>query len=189
MYKNDYIENKKHSHIGHTVAMFKYNESYYYVDPHQNILQKINILEKYDKLINNIKMVTGNNWNFIDLIFIVKNERFPENRPQESSENFINDIPEGVDTSIVTRTSDINFGGKKLFKKMRNNRKKSIKKRKNKRVKTRKNKKSKKSKKNKNIYVGGNNDMNLDTFEQLMINIDKKNNIPTALSIFEINDI
>jgi hypothetical protein len=182
MYKKNYTENTKQSHTGHTVAMFKYNESYYYVDPHQNILQKINISD-FGQFINNIKMVTGNNWNFIDLIFIVKNERFPENRPQESSENFINDIPDGVDTSIVVRTPDIKFGGKKLFKKMRNNKKKSIKKRKNKRVKTRKNKR------NKNIYVGGNDIMNLDTFERLMINIDKKNNIPTTLSIFEINDI
>lgn len=181
MYKNDYIENNKHSHIGHTVAMFKNNGSYYYVDPQQGLLKEINISD-FGELINQIKMVTGHNWKFIDLIFIVKNERFPENRPQESSENFINDIPEGVDTIIVTRTPDINFGGKKLFKKTKNKRKKSIKKRKNKREKTRKNKRNIKK------YIGG-NDMNLDTFEKLMIETDKKNNIPTTLRIFEINDI
>jgi len=36
-------------------------------------------------------------------------------------------------------------------------------------------------------YMGGAN--NLDTFEQLMLDIDKKNNIPTVLSTLEIKDL
>jgi heptaprenylglyceryl phosphate synthase len=61
-----------------------------------------------------------------------------------------------------------------------------MKKRKNKKSKSIKKQKNKKSKKN---HIGGNDETKLDKFEQLMINIDKEHNIPTALGISVIKDI
>jgi hypothetical protein len=210
MYTKKYqenTENTKYSHIGHTVAMFKSNNLYYYVDPQASIFQELtddvtaikslpgNNENYFMDIISTIKSLPGNNENnFIDIIYSVRNE-FPQNRPNQSTDVFIiKTKSQGL--SIVERTPDINFGGKKLFKKKKNkslikikNKSKSMKKRKNnksKSIKKRKNNKSKKSKKN---HIGGNDETKLDKFEQLMIDIDKEHNIPTALGISVIKDI
>jgi hypothetical protein len=191
MYTEKYqanTQNTKYSHIGHTVAMFKYNNLYNYVDPQASVVQELG--GDLTEIISTIRSLPGNNEkNFIDLIFTVRYE-FPENRPNESTDVFIiKSKSQGV--SIVERTTDINFGGRKLLKKKKN---KSLIKTKNKSMKKRKNKKSKsikkqKNKKSKKNHIGGNDETKLDKFEQLMIDIDKEHNIPTALGISEIKDI
>jgi len=190
MYTEEYqanTQNKKYSHIGHTVAMFKHDKSYYYVDPQASIIQELT--GDITQTISTIRGLPGNNdKKFIDLIFTVR-EEFPENRPKLDSSVFvIKSNSRGL--NILERTPDINFGGRKLLKKKNKSliktKNKSMKKQKNKKSKSIKKRKNNKSKKN---HIGGNDETKLDNFQQLMIDIDKEHNIPTVLSISVIKDI
>lgn len=186
MYDNDtYFKDTviKKSHVGHTVAFYKYDNKYYYVDPQGEIIQQfdINLIDTVE-LENDIKHLYVNpsqpnnipipKWKFIDLIYTVKiDKKFDNKRPAIKLESQASNLG----CEILERTEDIRYGGRKL-------RKNKARKNKTRKNKTRKNKT--KSRTKSKIHHGGNitDCKNLDDFEYLMISIDQKNNIPTVLN-------
>jgi hypothetical protein len=198
LYNQNILSNGKRSHIGHTVAIFKYDKNIYYIDPQQGVFKQIDIyLLNFDYQIKTLYGLTNANynvnWEYIDLIFTVSQEPFGSSLPiiQFLQENLNN---------ILIRTPDINYGGRNLFKKIKSKKhnlltrkriltRKTLLTRKRVNKKNKKHNKSKRNIKNSKKYHQMGGDNNLDTFEQLMVDIDKKNNIPTVLSTLEIKDL
>jgi hypothetical protein len=193
MYNDDILPTGKKSHIGHTVAIFKYGQNIYYTDPQKSLVKEIDMnFFKDDNQIKSLYGFTnGNynlNWKYIDIIFTVSQEPFQPSRISLPITQFI----EKNLNVILVRTPDINYGGRNLFKKVKSRKYNLLTRKRVNKIKNIKNSKSKKNKKTmknrkKHDYKGGDN--NLDAFEQLMIDIDKKNNIPTVLSKLEIKDL
>jgi hypothetical protein len=193
MYNDDILPTGKKSHIGHTVAIFKYGQNIYYTDPQTSLVKEIDMnFFKDDNQIKSLYGFTnGNynvNWKYIDIIFTVSQEPFQPSRISLPITQFI----EKNLNVILVRTPDINYGGRNLFKKVKSKKYNLLTRKRINKIKNKKNSKSKKTKKTmknrkKYDYMGGAN--NLDTFEQLMLDIDKKNNIPTVLSTLEIKDL
>ena len=189
MYDTNKIGNGKDSHIGHTVAIFKYNNKISYVDP-QAEKGPLDINQGADPSIiaNDIKQLYGSpNWQYIDIIMTVNYDPFPEGIPQTTAKQLVEEVNNsGGNIEILTRTPDINYGGVNIKNKKSNkkiSKKRTLKKnRKNIKNKKRNNKKTSKK------YYGG-NFQELDEFEELMIQIDKKYNTPTTLDTILIKDI
>jgi len=208
MYDNDtYFKDTstKKSHVGHTVAFYKYDNKYYYVDPQGEIIREFSISAiNIPELENDIKQLYINpnqpnnipKWKFIDLIYTVKiDNKFDNKRPAIKLASQASNLG----CEMLERTEDIRYGGKKLTKKTRKIKSKAKSRTKSKaksRTKSRTRTKAKYSSKAKSrtkakIHHGGNitDGKNLDEFEYLMLLIDQKNNIPTVLDTVTIKDI
>ena len=190
MYKDFYQKNtNKFSQIGHTVSFFKDTSgNIFFVDPQQSI----NILlGDYGININNLSSNTflrdffvqnNYNFNYIDIIFTLKeNPHDFGNRLIFSKQDLLQntlDLFGGTrpgQQEFINRDVTINYGG---YKKKTRKIKKAKKCKKNQKTKSKKNKNVKKSIKN---YKGGSNE--LDNFEKMMIEIDQKNGIESAIVI------
>ena len=186
--------NGKDNHRGHTVAFYKQNEKYMYVDPQLDAItrdldQYINQPD-YDNLIASVINQNYNNqWNFMDIIYTIRTEPFIGREYKR-----IDTI--SVDTNIIERTPDIIYGGNGLHKYskktfLKKSQKKTKYNSKNKRIKNKQtkmnklknkrriNKKTLKRNKHKKYYGGV---VPID-FNLLMSEIDKDNNIQTVAKL------
>jgi hypothetical protein len=190
MYNEDILSTGKKSQIGHTVAIFKYGGEIYYTDPQASLVKEIGMdFLKDDKEIKSLYGLTNGkynvNWKYIDIIFTVSQEPFKPSRISLPITQFIQQFY----NLILVRTPDINYGGRNLFKKVKNRKYSLLTRKRLNKIKNKKNSKSKKTKKNSKKYYHKGGADNLDAFEQLMLDIDKKNNISTVLSTLEIKEL
>jgi hypothetical protein len=174
---------EKDSHVGHTVAIFNYNNNLYYVDPQLEILQLINISF-------NLFDLYQTKWNYMDIIFTVSSTPSFD-VPYDTTDNF---LKTNANIRVISKPSDINYGGSKLNAKNKKNNKNNKTKNHKKMKKTIKHKMSRKRTNKIKKYYGGELENRastdkLDEFEELMINIDKKYNTPTTLDRVIIKDI
>ena len=192
MYDEDILSTGKKSQIGHTVAIFKYRGNIYYTDPQLSLVKEIGMdFFKDDTQIKSLYGLTNGkynvNWKYIDIIFTVSQEQFKSDRISLPITQFIQQFS----NLILVRSPDINYGGRNLFRKLKSRKHRLLTRKRIRinKIKNKKNGKSKKTKKNSKKYYHKGGADNLDTFEQLMLDIDKKNNIPTALSTLEIKEL
>jgi hypothetical protein len=199
---NEREHNGKFSHIGHTVAIMNHNDNFYLIDPQADI--SINLVKKDQLFSQQIKNVyqsknINNNWKYIDIIFTVDSkENFDKARPVLEFNVFMTKEKD----NIIVRTPDITYGGLKkikhrktllsssinkisMNKKSIKNNKKSMNKKsiKNKKKSIKNKKRSMNKNKKRNSIGGGNEDEELDDFQRIMLNIDNKNHMESALMI------
>jgi hypothetical protein len=187
LYRTEYIQGtQQFSQIGHTVSFAKIDGKLYYIDPQQTITQEIDKNANVESLVASIKGLyhqnNSPNFEFMDIIYTIKTKPFPGDIPSGDIQNFKNTV-EYLGAKILTRTTDITHGGKNITKNRKTKRRKLnySKKSKENNKKTynkRKYNKRKYSRKY-NKQIGG----SLDPFEEIMIKIDKQNNIPSLLKV------
>ena len=187
MYEDVYIPNKKEfSQLGHSVSFYKNsNGVIYFIDPQQEINQEINVnnMNTYGQELQN-----KYGKNFIDIILTVSAENFPTERPSESVGDFFTNYKENKQKGVyeILTRPNIHYGGKRIMKSKKN---KQTKKRMNKKSKKHNTMKKRMNSKRKR-YGGQPTDENeLDEFEKLMLEIDRKNNIPTVLDNLTVVDL
>jgi hypothetical protein len=197
MYKKIYINDDKKDldQIGHSVSFYKSkNGVIQFIDPQQKVREVLTNEQIYNTSLYGNILKEDYNKNFIDIIFTVSNVPFPPERPSESMTRFAELLDSRKNEGpyeILTRPENLHYGGRNILK---------TRGKKYKQTKKRINKKSKKTKKyntmrkranSKRKKYGGepNGQDKLDEFEKLMIEIDKKNNIPTVLDSLTVVDL
>lgn len=176
IYRDDIVKGKP-SQVGHTVAFFRHNDSYWFIDPQQSIIENITEVPSVKSLVQYIQSKYPG-FNFIDIIYTLRTDISKTKTQIEDS------TPESHEM-ILERSSSIRYGGKKPVKSKKIKKSKISKKNKKNKRKTIMKRKTNKNKSKK--YYGG--ETELDNFEKLMTDIDKKLGTPTALDIATIDDI
>ena len=196
--------NGKPSHSGHTVAIMKKDNELYLVDPQVGLLIKLDVTKIFSQQIKDAYQSNGikTDWQYIDIIFTVDSIENFVNRPVAEFNTFM----EHEKGNIIARTSDIIYGGLKkikhrktllssinkismnkisMNKKSIKNKKKSIKNNKKSinKISIKNKKRSMNKNKKRNSIGGGNEDEELDDFQRIMLEIDKRNNTKSVLMI------
>jgi hypothetical protein len=199
---NEREYNGKENHRGHTVAIMNYQDNFHLFDPQAEITIKLVKDQPFSQQIKIVYQSKGmSDWNYIDIIFTVDSrDNFDQTRPVDEFNRFMINQK----GNIIARTSDVTHGGLKkikhrktllssinkisinkisMNKKSIKNKKRSIKNNKKSINKISiKNKKRSMNKNKKRNSIGGGNE-ELDDFQRIMLEIDKRNNTKSVLMI------
>jgi hypothetical protein len=173
--------------IGHTIIIGKNSHNYLVVDPQNQIFRNVGITGE-NGLLNSLVTSLYPEFEFMDILFEIhnQNEYVNNNGVVEISTHFkglVSNLIERGGAMVVARDPNINYGGKKQYRKKIKKTCKKGQKRKNKLYRRKKSRK----------YIGGSdtaetiykNDK-LDDFEKIMIYNDSENGIQSALILTDL---